>query len=126
MVAHLIDSSGQCNTCQEKTKENDILKCYDCKSTYHAICGEVTPFGNKTFVGTFKKLKVDNYLFVCDICLTKRENNEASTLKDQIETLTAKVETLVNDFNLRYSKMRKQKQQKQYHPKMENGQTRLR
>ena len=100
MVAHLIDSSGQCNTCQEKTKENDILKCYDCKSTYHAICGEVTPFGNKTFVGTFKKLKVDNYLFVCDICLTKRENNEASTLKDQIETLTAKVETLVNDFKV--------------------------
>ena len=50
-------------------KESDILKCYDCKSTYHVICGEVTPFGNKTFVGTFKKLKVDNHLFVCDIRL---------------------------------------------------------
>ena len=98
MVAHLINSSGECNTCKDKVKESDILKCYDCKSTYHVICGEVTPFGNKTFVGTFKKLKVDNYLFVCDICLTQRENNEASTLKDQIEALTAKVDTLVSDF----------------------------
>ena len=75
-----------------------MLKCYDCNSTYHAICGEVTPFGNKTFVGIFKKLKVDNYLFACDICLTKREDNEASTLKDQFEALTAKVDTLVSKF----------------------------
>ena len=84
--------------CKDKVKENDMLKCYDCNSTYHAICGEVTPFGNKTFVGIFKKLKVDNYLFACDICLTKREDNEASTLKDQFEALTAKVDTLVSKF----------------------------
>ena len=98
MVTFLMNSNGECTTCNETVNEDDILNCYDCKSHFHAFCGDEKPYGAKTFIGSFKKVKVSNFLFLCDVCLTKRENNEASVLKDQIAALTEKVETLINDF----------------------------
>ena len=105
MTAYQVSRSGECGTCNEKTKEEDILQCYDCKSIFHAICGDERPFGNKTLLGSFKKAKVSNYLFVCNMCLTKRENNEASTLEDRIEALTAKVDRLVGEFQVLKAKV---------------------
>ena len=100
MVAHQVDTSGKCFTCEAETEESDLLQCYDCKVYYHAICGDAqfTPFGCKTFLGVFKKLKVNNLMFVCDICMIKKENKEASDMKDQIQSLTETVQNLVSEF----------------------------
>ena len=103
MVAHQLNSSGECTTCKTKAIDEHILKCYDCKSHYHTICGEDTPYGCKTFVCNFSKLKagkkISNFLFVCDHCLTKRENDEASDLKDQLSELTSTVNKLATEFS---------------------------
>ena len=46
----------------------------------------------------FKELRNCNFTFVCDPCLTRRENNQASCLKEQISDLASTVQTLANDF----------------------------
>ena len=98
MAAHSVGSSGNCSSCQVETNDSEVLQCYDCQTYYHGICNNQTPYCNKTFLSSFKKLKGSNFIFVCDICITKRENQEASSLKDQISELTATVNTLANEF----------------------------
>ena len=98
MVLHQVNSSGICSTCNVEANEPEVLQCYDCKSFYHGVCGDQVPYGSKTFLSLFKKLKVGNIIFVCDICITKRENHEASSINDQIAALTMTVNTLANEF----------------------------
>ena len=100
MAAHLVQQNGKCTTCSEETNEGDILECYECKSYFHAICDAATPFASRSFIGNFKKLKTCNIVFICDECKTRKENNEASNLKDQILSLTDTVKNLVSEFKL--------------------------
>ena len=99
MAAFTVSSSGDCSKCKKKVNEETILKCHECKTIFHAFCGDEKPWtNNKAFVANFNKQKARNFIFMCDVCLTKKENSEASTLQDQIESLTATVSTLVQEF----------------------------
>ena len=98
MVVYQVSSSGTCTTCQVETYEAEVLQCYDCKTFYHGVCNNQAPFCNKTFLSSFKKVKSSNFIFVCDICIPKRENQEASSLNDQIAALTATVSTRAHKF----------------------------
>ena len=98
MVENTINSSGECASCKTAVNEDDVLTCYDCKTDIHAVCEGDATYACKTFITNFKKLKSGNFLFVCNSCITMRENNEASTLKEQIADLTNTVSSLVNEF----------------------------
>ena len=98
MVAHQVDNSGTCTTCQGEANEAEILQCFDCKTFYHGLCNTLVPFCSKTFLASFKKVKSSNFIFVCDSCITKRENQEASNIKDQIAALAVTVNTLASEF----------------------------
>ena len=97
-MAYQVDASGKCSTCSKQTTEADIMQCYDCQSYLHGVCGE-TPITNKTFLKKFKEVRSKNFMFVCDHCLTRRENKQASLMKDQISDLTDTVSTLVKEFS---------------------------
>ena len=101
MASRQIDAKEMCSSCNAKIHEADTIQCYDCKTMYHAVCTEGnTPYcTNKSFLSSFKKIKTGNFLFVCDLCLTKKENKEASTINDQISTLTETVSSLVREFS---------------------------
>ena len=95
---YCLNVDGTCLTCQEVATEHQVLVCYDCKNSFHTECDSVVPFGNKSFVSNYKKLKNNkNFLFMCDNCLTQRENVEASTLKDQISELVKSVAQLTKE-----------------------------
>ena len=113
MVANQVNGSGECEGCKTNVNEADVLICSDCKTVFHAICGEETPFGSKTWISNFKKVKVCNFLFACDICVTKREQNEASSMKQQMAALTSSVATLVKEFELLKEENAKQKERKE-------------
>ena len=113
MVANQVNGSGECEGCKTNVNEADVLICSDCKTVFHAICGEETPFGSKTWINNFKKVKVCNFLFACDICVTKREQNEASSMKQQMAALTSSVATLVKEFELLKEENAKQKERKE-------------
>ena len=100
MVQHTVDNNGNCSTCQKETKEGELLLCYDCKSYYHGICDSQPIFCNKTFLASFLKIKSGNFIFVCNTCITKRENKEASSIKDEINELKDTVKTLIEEFKL--------------------------
>ena len=98
MVAHQINSSGTCTSCQVKANEAETMLCFDCKSYYHGVCDNQLLYCTKSFLTSFKKVKSCNFIFVCDVCLTRRENQEASNIKDQIEALANTVSNLANEF----------------------------
>ena len=94
-----VTSSGSCSTCNTQAHESEILKCRECQTNFHVICGDDAPYCCRTFLSNFKKLRVSNFLFVCDSCVTRREHNQASDLKDQISELAATVGALAREFN---------------------------
>ena len=49
-------------------------------------------------MGNFKKIKSDNFQFICHLCKTRHENLEASDLKQQIEELKEAIGTLTTEF----------------------------
>ena len=95
---YCLNSDGRCLTCQEIATEEQVLVCYDCKNSFHTECDNVVPFGNKSFVNNYKKLKNNtNFLFMWDNCLTDRENVLASTLKNQISEVVKSVAQLIKE-----------------------------
>ena len=104
-VPNQLNSSGICNSCQEAAIEQHILQCNDCETKYHADCDNRTPFCVRSFLKSFKGLKNKaNFMFVCDHCVTRRENNEASSTKEQLAAvvqalalLTLEVKALKED-----------------------------
>ena len=101
MASQQIDTNGSCSSCSHEVNEVDTVQCFECKLVFHAVCEEaVSPYcTNKSWLSTFKKLKRSNFLFLCDLCLTRKENNQASTINDQISSLTETVNTLVKEFS---------------------------
>ena len=95
MVPHEIDGSGICGTCKVAAQEHHILECHDCERRYHSDCNDVVPYATRTYLKHYNGLRnKSNFLFVCNHCVTDRENREASTLKDQMADVVAAVERL--------------------------------
>ena len=59
----------------------------------------------KTFLTTFKALKSPNFIFLCDACLTKREQLEASSLKEQLASVVNSVSELAKEVKSLKSKV---------------------
>ena len=94
-----MDGGGKCSACKTDTNETDVLSCFECKEVFHALCTAMdNPICNKSFLNTFKRAKKSNFLFLCDTCLTRREQNEASTVTQQISSLTDTVAKLASEF----------------------------
>ena len=88
MTTCQVDDNGVCASCKNETGDADVLQCKGCQHYFHGNCNEGnSQYCSKTFLQQFKKAKL-NFTFECDMCLTKRENNEASCLKEQISALT--------------------------------------
>ena len=100
MASPKVDGGGMCSACKTDTNETDVLSCFDCKEVFHALCNSMeSPICNKSFLNTFKRAKKINFFFLCDVCLTKREQNEASTVTQQISSLTETVAKLASEFS---------------------------
>ena len=93
---HKINGDGICTTCGTEPSEK-MVQCYDCKEKFHGVCNKQAPFGCSSFITSFNNLKKSNFMFVCDECITKRENHEASSIKDQLADLTQTVKALANE-----------------------------
>ena len=100
MVPHQIDTSGICTTCQANVSEQQLIECYDCKNKYHADeCDNKATFCSKSNLKIFKGLQRNrgNFIFICDGCITRRELNVASSMKDQLEAVVESVALLTKE-----------------------------
>ena len=102
MIAHQLDNNGTCSTCKAVAKEVDIVACLDCKSMFHADCNNVRPFcNNRSFIDTHVRMSrssTNNFSFMCDRCLTRREHNEACSLKEQLTIVVESLASLTKEF----------------------------
>ena len=98
MVPYEINGSGTCSSCDAIAVEQHILECFTCRRTFHAECDNNASFATKSFVKSFKGLRNNiNFFFVCDHCITNRENTEASSLKQQMAEVVASVSRLAKE-----------------------------
>ena len=95
-----VEEDGNCSICQESVNDADTLKCWMCNVHFHALCSTKATFCNRSFLGSFKKVKSKNFPFVCDSCVTKHECKEASQVTDQIRELSKVVGNLVTEVQL--------------------------
>ena len=94
---HEVSNSGMCTTCNSAASEKQILECCVCKTKYHADCNNTTAFCTKTFLKSFKGLQGGNFTWTCNHCKTDHENNEASSLKEQMSFVVAAVADLTKE-----------------------------
>ena len=98
MVPYQIKDNGICNTCETAASENHILECRDCKNQFHGCCDNNYPFCVKSFLSTYKSLRnKTNFPFTCDHCVTRWENNEASSTKNQLAEVVKAVAALTEE-----------------------------
>ena len=101
MIAYQIDESGICSTCRISARDQDVVMCLDCKNKFHADCDNTRPScTNRSFLDTHIRMSrnnTNNFPFICDHCLTRRENNEASSLKEQLAAVVKSLAVLTQE-----------------------------
>ena len=99
MAAHQVDNSGICSTCRAVANQEHLLECYNCKTMFHTKCDTQAPFASQSFVKSFKATQKNNanFVFICDRCITNRENTEAASLKEQMAEVVASVSKLTKE-----------------------------
>ena len=97
----LISSEGECESCKDKAKEKEVIECRHCDKKFHALCNisdKSNKICNTTFFGLYLTTK-PNFKWSCDECLTREEENKASSLHDQMVLLTRSVQNLEKKVN---------------------------
>ena len=93
---YLLSSTGVCDNCDESAAEKDIVKCFVCENQFHAVCklyDKATAISVTTFFGMFKKAK-NNFCWICDICLTKSEENKVASVNEKIAQVNNNVDAM--------------------------------
>ena len=107
----LICTNGICSSCEDANAKAASLKCLYCKLLFHAVC--TTAKSDKkgsdticarTFFNTYTatiesqvyKTRPGNFIFICDPCMTKFEQEEASTQESKVDVIDRRVTTLTN------------------------------
>ena len=97
-----INTDGNCVTCGNQGTDNDMIKCFSCKIHFHAVCPDTQSKPNKICTSSFFNLfngntTKQNFIWMCDVCITKAEANECKGVEDRIDTLQEKVEKMSDD-----------------------------
>ena len=86
--------SGRCISCpatKNPPKNDDILKCKTCPSTFHVDC---CSFGQKSYLKSVIKLISNgckNVSFLCDPCQTRQEVNLSAAKTKRVDRLEARL-----------------------------------
>ena len=101
---------GTCTTCNDVEASQTALACLFCKLEFHAVCRDVDKDRTKTdiicprtFFNSYrnrhKSTGVDSarfgtFTFVCDVCMTRLEQNSAATTESKVDIIDKRVHDL--------------------------------
>ena len=114
-----VDENDICLMCEKKTNDGpgpsaDTVCCHFCDYKFHALCTDNESkvlsdnICTKSFFDAFVTRKSTtgvnskrkgNFVFVCDPCMTKREDFVASDTKSHVKSLETKIESLESDIS---------------------------
>ena len=106
----LLDPVGKCTSCSQSPQANETVKCATCKEFFHALCETATDNNFiclKSFLKNWHSPSVkSNFEWNCDVCKTKKEENEVFTTENKFDQLFSLIKNLgdnitemKNDFN---------------------------
>ena len=91
-----LDEDGKCLSCNKLSMKGENIQCYSCKGLFHVICDNAQgdeKVATKTTVTNFLQPSTkDNFLFLCDCCLTQMEIRKIETETSRVKTLEKKME----------------------------------
>ena len=90
---------GKCHSCSSQVDDNEIIKCFQCKAGFHAVCDGSNDICNKSLLVLYKqKSSKRNFTWFCDKCLTHLEaiDTEAQTSQTRkVDDLEKKIDILI-------------------------------
>ena len=99
----LLNADGECTTCG-KSAINSFVTCFMCQDKFHAVgCSTSSSICNQSYLLLFKPLsektgvnaaRPGNFLFSCDSCLTKYEQEQSMVHADKFTCLQNQVTKL--------------------------------
>ena len=109
-----ISEDGICGNCSAENASDDSVCCLFCKTSFHALCFAVKENKKEFFqdnsctrsflnglnqgmVNKSKNKRFGSFVFVCDFCLTKHENNVKCKTNDRVSILDNRVTNLADD-----------------------------
>lgn len=98
MASPQVEANGSCSLCKATSlNETELISCYECLNLFHSVCGQAPKkYCSRSFLTSFQGLKSGNFVFVCDTCLTRKENNQASSINEQIASFTDTINNSIN------------------------------
>ena len=98
-----LDVDGQCLLCKKVSLPNECVECFVCKTSFHAVCPNTNneeKLATKTTVANFLLSSTKkNFAFLCDICLTTLERNNAETDTQRINSLENRIGEMSNQLS---------------------------
>ena len=91
-----IDGDGHCKTCNKVPTSGEIVQCYSCTECVHVICNGASSaderVATKTMITGFLLPSTKrNFMFYCDVCLTKMEISKSETDSKRVDILEDKM-----------------------------------
>ena len=91
-----IDDVGHCKSCGKVPAPGETVQCYACREIIYALCSEANTdnrVATKTMVSAFLLPSTkSNFMFYCDVCLTKFEISKADDDSKRVDILEGKIE----------------------------------
>ena len=96
--AFLLDPVGKCMSCSLSPQATETVKCATCKEYFHALCDKATDDNFiclKSFLKNWHSPSVkSNFEWNCDLCKTKKEENEVFTTENKFDKLFSLIKSL--------------------------------
>ena len=110
----MLSQEGVCGNCHAENAGDDSVCCLFCRVSFHALCFTIKENKreffqdnactrsflngfNQSITNKSKSKRFGSFVFVCDMCLTKHENNTACKTNDRVNILDNKVSNLADD-----------------------------
>ena len=95
----LLSSDGICMSCNEQPSQAEIIKCFVCKLTLHAICGvDNEKIATKSLINCFNRPSTrSNFQFFCDPGITQLEIINVENEESRVSILEENIRSMNSD-----------------------------
>lgn len=90
-----LNEDGNCPACKKLSLKGQHISCYTCKGLFHVICdlavGDEKVAPQTTIKNILQPSTKNNFIFLCDNCLTEMEISNTETEASRVSTLEKKM-----------------------------------
>ena len=96
-----LNDGGVCTSCNALSLDLELVQCGICKLKFHAVCSSSSgndKWATKSMIATFKSSSTkNNFMFLCDCCLTTLETNMADIDGQRIRKMERNMDVICKE-----------------------------